>query len=69
MWAGKGFHDIFGAAVSSEEYIEQFVASNRVVGKIHIYETVPIEVETTSKLSEEADLLRNRPGYTKQFCM
>lgn len=69
MWAGTGFHDIFGAAVSSEEYIEQFVELEEVVGRIDIYEKVPIEVKTTSNLGEEADLRRKRPSYIEQLGM
>jgi hypothetical protein len=69
MWAGTGFHDIFGAAVSSEEYIEQLVELHGVVGRIDIYEKVPIEVKTTSNLGEEADLRRKRPGYIEQLGM
>ena len=69
MWAGTGFHDIFGAVVSSEEYIEQFVELDGVVGRIDIYEKVPIEVKTTSSLSEEVDLRRKRPGYIEQLGM
>ena len=34
MWTGTGFHDAFGAAVSSEEYVEQFVELEGVVGRI-----------------------------------
>jgi hypothetical protein len=67
MWAGTGFHDVFGAVVSSEEYIEQFVEYEGVVGRIDIYETVPIEVKTTSSLSEDTDLRRKRPGYIEQL--
>jgi len=67
MWAGTGFHDVFGAAVSSEEYIEQFVEYEGVVGRIDIYETVPIEIKTTSNLKEDADLRRKRPGYIEQL--
>lgn len=67
MWAGTGFHDVFGAAVSSEEYIEQFVEYEGVIGRIDIYETVPIEIKTTSNLSEDADLRRKRPGYIEQL--
>lgn len=69
MWAGTGFHDVFEAAVSSEEYIEQFVELEGVVGRIDIYEKVPVEVKTTSNLGEEANLRRKRPGYIKQLGM
>ena len=67
MWAGTGFHDVFGAVVSSEEYIEQFVEFEGVVGRIDIYETVPVEIKTTSNLSEDADLRHKRPGYIEQL--
>jgi hypothetical protein len=67
MWAGTGFHDVFGAVVSSEEYIEQFVEYEGVVGRIDIYETSPVEIKTTSNLSEDANLRRKRPGYIEQL--
>ena len=67
MWAGTGFHDVFGAAVSSEEYTEQFVEYEGVVGRIDIFETVPVEIKTTTNLSEDADLRRKRPGYIEQL--
>jgi hypothetical protein len=67
MWAGTGFHDVFGAAVSSEEYIEQSVEVEGVAGRIDIYETVPVEIKTTSNLSEDVDLRRKRPGYIEQL--
>ena len=67
MWAGTGFHDIFGSIVSSEEYIEQFVEFEGVVGRIDIFETVPVEVKTTTNLSEDADLRLKRPSYVEQL--
>lgn len=67
MWAGTGFHDVFGAMVSSEEYTEQFVEYEGVVGRIDIYEKVPVEIKTTTNLSEDADLWRKRPGYIEQL--
>jgi len=69
MWAGTGFHDIFEAAVSSEEYIEQLVEWEEIVGRIDIYENLPIEVKTTSNLGEEADLRQKRPAYIEQLGM
>jgi len=69
MWAGTGFHEVFGAMVSREEYIEQFVELEGVVGRIDIYEKVPVEVKTTSNLGEEANLRRKRPGYIEQLGM
>lgn len=68
MWAGAGFHKVFGSAVSSEEYLEQWVEADNIVGRIDIYERVPIEVKTTSALNTE-DLLRYRPSYVEQLGM
>ena len=67
MWAGTGFHRLFGLAVSSEEYLEQFVEAEGVVGKIDIYENIPIEVKTTSSLAGMEDLLKHRPSYVEQL--
>ncbi len=69
MWAGTGFHEIFSSLVSKEQYIEQFVEADRIVGKIDIFETIPVEVKTTSNLSEEADLRLKRPSYLEQLGM
>jgi hypothetical protein len=67
MWTGTGFHDIFGSLVSSEEYIEQFVEVEGIAGRIDIFETVPVEVKTTTNLSEDADLRLKRPSYLEQL--
>jgi hypothetical protein len=67
MWAGTGFHKIFGSAVSSEEYLEQFVEADGVVGKIDIYQSIPIEVKTTSTTVDEEKLLEFRPSYIEQL--
>lgn len=67
MWAGTGFHKNFGLAVSSEEYIEQFVEADNIVGKIDIYENIPTEVKTTSTLVDREDLLQRRPNYIEQL--
>jgi hypothetical protein len=69
MWAGTGFHKTFGSAVSSEEYLEQFVETEGIVGKIDIYEKIPVEVKTTSIPVETKDLLQNRPTYIEQLGM
>jgi len=47
MLAGTGFHDLFGRMVSTEEFVEQFVEYEGVVGKIDIYEDIPVELKTT----------------------
>ena len=69
MWAGTGFHKTFGSAVSSEEYLEQFVEAEGIVGKIDIYEKIPVEVKTTSAPVDKKDLLRHRPTYVEQLGM
>jgi len=69
MWAGTGFHKTFGSAVSSEEYLEQFVEAEGIVGKIDIYEKIPVEVKTTSTPVETRDLLQYRPTYIEQLGM
>jgi len=67
MWAGTGFHKTFGSAVSSEEYLEQFVEAEGIVGKIDIYENIPIEVKTTSTLVSTEALVKYRPTYVEQL--
>ena len=69
MWAGTGFHKVFGSAVSSEEYLEQFVEAEGIVGKIDIYENIPVEVKTTSTMVDREDLLQYRPTYIEQLGM
>jgi len=69
MWAGTGFHKTFGSAVSSEEYLEQFVEAEGIVGKIDIYEKIPVEVKTTSTPVDTKDLLKYRPNYIEQLGM
>ncbi|MBE0431766.1 MAG: hypothetical protein IBX67_08075 [Dehalococcoidia bacterium] len=69
MWAGTGFHKTFGSAVSSEEYLEQFVEAEGVVGKIDIYDKIPVEVKTTSTPVDTKDLLQYRPTYIEQLGM
>jgi len=69
MWAGTGFHKTFGSAVSSEEYLEQFVEAEGIVGKIDIYEKIPVEVKTTSTPIDTKDLLLDRPAYVEQLGM
>jgi hypothetical protein len=69
LWAGTGFHKTFGSAVSSEEYLEQFVEAEGIVGKIDIYEKIPVEVKTTSTPLDKKDLLQYRPIYIEQLAM
>jgi len=69
MWAGTGFHKTFGSAVSSEQYLEQFIEADGVVGKVDIYERIPVEVKTTSAPVDTEKLLKQRPSYVEQLGM
>jgi len=50
MMAGTGFHEAFGRAVSTEEFVEQLVEFQEIVGKIDIYENAPVELKTTGSI-------------------
>lgn len=67
MWTGTGFHRRFGATISSEEFLEQFLEMDGIVGKVDIYEDIPVELKTTGALPE--DLLAQRPSYVDQLGM
>jgi hypothetical protein len=67
MLSGTGFHEVFGRAVSTEEFVEQFVEFQGIVGKIDIYEEFPIELKTTASLPD--DIPRSRPAYLDQLGM
>jgi hypothetical protein len=67
MLSGTGFHELFGKAVSTEEFVEQFVEMDRIVGKIDIYEEVPAELKTTGFIPD--DILAARPAYIDQLGM
>src|SRR3989475_11285108 len=67
MLAGTGFHEVFGRAVSTEEFVEQFVEFEGIVGKIDIYDDVPVELKTTSSVPQGADAAR--PSYVDQLGM
>lgn len=69
MWRGAGFHKTFGFAVSSEEYLEQFVEAEGIAGKIDIFEKMPVEVKTTATPLDRKDLLQSRPTYIEQLGM
>lgn len=69
MWAGTGFHRTFGSAVSSEEYLEQFIEAEGIVGKVDIYDRIPVEVKTTSTPVDADSLLQQRPTYVEQLGM
>src|SRR5438876_11434869 len=67
MLAGTGFHEVFGRAVSTEEFVEQFVEFQGIVGKIDIYEDVPVELKTTASLPQGIGAAR--PSYVDQLGM
>src|SRR2546428_14139138 len=67
MLAGTGFHEVFGRAVSTEEFVEQFVEFEGIVGKIDIYEDVPVELKTTTSIPQGADAAR--PSYVDKLGM
>jgi hypothetical protein len=67
MLAGTGFHDLFGRTVSTEEFVEQFIEYEGVVGKIDIYEDVPVELKTTGSNPDAPGAAR--PSYIDQLGM
>lgn len=69
MWTGTGFHEDFQRAVSKEEYVEQFIEWEGVVGKIDIYEKYPLELKTTGRSFDPVDLPGFRPYYIEQVGM
>jgi len=67
MLMGTGFHELFGSAVSSEEYLEQFVEMDGIVGRIDVYEDHPLELKTSGRLPE--DLAYQNTAYIDQLGM
>jgi hypothetical protein len=67
MFSGTGFHELFGKAVSTEEYVEQYVELDGIVGKIDIYEDVPTELKTTGFVPD--DIVADRSSYIDQLGM
>ena len=67
MFTGSGFHDLFGHSTFSEEFIEQFVEFEGVVGKIDVFEDLPTELKTTGSIPE--NVLSVRPSYLDQLGM
>ncbi len=67
MLSGTGFHELFGKTVSTEEYVEQFVEFEGIVGKIDIYEDVPTELKTTGFVPE--NIVADRASYFDQLGM
>jgi len=67
MMAGTGFHDLFGHAISTEEYVEQLVEFEGIVGKVDIFEHAPLELKTTGLIP--ADPLGSRASQVEQLAM
>ena len=67
MLSGTGFHAVFGQTVSSEGFVEQFLEYEGIVGKVDIYEDVPVELKTTGSIPEEIEAAR--PAYIDQLGM
>jgi len=67
MLEGTGFHNLFGQGVSSEEFVEQFLEWEGIVGKVDIFETIPVELKTTGSIP--SDVPGSRPGYIDQLGM
>jgi len=69
MLAGSGFHDAFNWKVSSEEWIEQGVSYQDIVGRIDIFEDRPLELKTSKVLVEPQQIKVLRPNYLEQLGM
>ena len=67
MMAGTGFHEVLGPLISSEEYLEQLLEFEGIVGKVDIYEDFPVELKTTSKIP--TDIYKGRSSYFEQLGM
>ncbi len=67
MMSGTGFHEAFGRAVSTEEFVEQLVEFEEIVGKIDIFENAPVELKTTGSMP--ADVVAGRPSHVEQLAM
>lgn len=67
MMAGTGFHELFGRAVSTEEFVEQLVEFKEIVGKIDVFEDAPVELKTTGSMP--SDILSERASHAEQLAM
>jgi hypothetical protein len=67
MMAGTGFHELFGRAVSTEEFVEQLVVFEEIAGKIDVFEDAPVELKTTRSIP--ADILLDRTSHVEQLAM
>ena len=67
MLLGTGFHDIFSDIVTTEEYVEQLLEYDGIVGKVDIFENIPIELKTTNSIPN--DLYKEKLSYVEQLGM
>jgi len=67
MMAGTGFHEVLGRTISTEEFVEQLVEFEEIVGKIDIYEDLPLELKTTSSIP--TDIIGRRTNNVEQLAM
>ena len=65
--SGTGFHEIFSDIVSTEEYVEQLLEYKGIVGKVDIFEDIPIELKTTGSIP--TDLYKEKLSYIEQLGM
>ncbi len=67
MLAGTGFHDHFIRRVAREATMEQTLEWEGIVGRVDIYEKLPLEIKTTDSPVDPEDVERVRPSYLEQL--
>ncbi len=67
MIAGTGFHDHFIRRVAREATMEQTLFWKNIVGRVDIYEDLPLEIKTTDTPISPGDVKRVRPSYLEQL--
>ena len=67
MLSGTGFHEIFSDIVTTEEYVEQLLEYKGIVGKVDIFEDIPIELKTTGSMPK--NLYKEKLSYIEQLGM
>ena len=67
MLSGTGFHEIFSDIVSTEEYVEQLLEYKGIIGKVDIFEDIPIELKTTSSIPN--NIYKEKLSYIEQLGM
>ena len=67
MISGTGFHEEFGKLVSTEEYLEQLLELDGIIGKVDIFEDVPVELKTSSSIP--TNIYKGRSSYFEQLGM